>query len=92
MSNNRKFAVLLVAVWVVIIIGLTSWAMNDTFSIFYAEALAKGLSTMPAVFYALKLSGAAANWIQVPLIFGNLPVAFAFRYLWRLNAKGKAGA
>ncbi|MBP6746848.1 hypothetical protein KBI23_21380 [bacterium] len=86
MSNNRKFAIVILVVWVAILIALPAWAMSDTFPTFYQEGLSKGLAGYQSVFYALKLSGAAASWIQIPLIFGNLPVALLFKYLWKRPA------
>ncbi|MFA7339961.1 MAG: hypothetical protein WC028_24500 [Candidatus Obscuribacterales bacterium] len=86
MSNNRKFAIVILVVWVAILIALPAWAMSDTFSTFYQEGLSKGLAGYQSVFYALKLSGAAAGWIKVPLILGNLPVALLFKYLWKRPA------
>jgi hypothetical protein len=31
MSNNRKFAIVILVVWVAILIALPAWAMSDTF-------------------------------------------------------------
>ena len=83
MSKNRKLAIALVVVWVVILIALPAWAMSGTFPTFYQEGLVKGLTSYESCFYALKLSGAAATWIKIPLIFGNLPVVLLFKYLWK---------
>ncbi len=86
MSNNRKIAIAILVVWVAVLVGLQAWAMSDTYSAFYQEGLSKGLADYQSVFYALKLSGAAANWIQIPLVIGNLPVLLLFRYLWKRPA------
>lgn len=83
MSNNRKLAITILMIWVVILIGLNAWGISDTFSIFYSEAQSKGLTHYESIFYALKLSSASAGWIRIPLILGNVPVALLFRYLWR---------
>lgn len=86
MSNNRKFAIAILIVWVVILIALPTWVMSDTFPVFYQEGLSKGLAGYQSVFYALKLSGAAAGWIKIPLILANVPVVLLFKYLWKRPA------
>lgn len=83
MSNNRKIAIAILVVWVAMLIALPAWAMSDTFSAFYQEGVSKGLAGYQSIFYALKLSGAAAGWIKIPLILGNIPVVLLFKYLWR---------
>lgn len=83
MSKNRKIAIAILILWVVVLVALPAWAMSGTFPAFYQEGLGKGLAGYESVFYALKLSGAAASWIQIPLIFANLPVALLIKYLWK---------
>jgi hypothetical protein len=48
--------------------------------------VSKGLAGYQSVFYALQLSGAAAGWIKIPLILGNIPVVLLFKYLWKRPA------
>jgi|GEM_PF-1664509 len=86
MSNNRKIAIAILVVWVVALFALPAWAMSDTFSAFYQEGVSKGLAGYQSVFYALQLSGAAAGWIKIPLILGNIPVVLLFKYLWKRPA------
>lgn len=86
MSHNRKLAIAILTIWVVILIGLNAWGISDTFSIFYHEAQSNGLTHYESIFYALRLSSAAAGWIRIPLILGNVPVALLFRHLWRRAA------
>lgn len=50
MSNNRKFAIVILVVWVAILIALPAWAMSDTFPTFYQEGLSKGLAGYQSVF------------------------------------------
>jgi hypothetical protein len=89
MSRQRTLASVIVILWVAVCITLSYWAMNHTFSLFHQEALRKGLASYEAFFYALKLSGAAATWIKIPLIFANVPVAMLVANLWK---KGKPQA
>lgn len=83
MPNKRKLAIALIATWVIVLIALPAWAMSGSYTTFYQEGLSKGLASYAAVFYALKLSGAAASWIKIPLIFGNIPVALFCARLWK---------
>ncbi len=83
MSKNRTIAGIIVGVWVAVIIALSYWAMSGTYTLFYQEAMAKGLASYEAFFYALRLSGAAATWVKIPLILGNLPVAMLVASLWK---------
>jgi hypothetical protein len=82
MNNKRKLAVGLLICWAFGSIGLMACAMSSTYQSFHQYELSLGLNGFDAVFYALRLSGAAAGWLKLPLIICEIPVLAVFSYLW----------
>jgi hypothetical protein len=85
MSGNRKFAIVLLTVWILLCLVGTTWAISLNYGAFYDDGIRKGLSSIEAYFYAIRLSAIAAGWLKIPLIFGNVPVALLFRKYWKAN-------